>query len=109
MAAEWRPGQCCRGWEARFLSNLAHSLGIGEEGGSFIFYSGYNDHSDSMETTTIQVDTRIRDLLRSFGRKGETYNEIIQNLIKRARYVEYMEECYNILDSKENWVSLDEL
>ena len=62
-----------------------------------------------METTTIQVDTNIRDLLRSFGRKGETYNEIIENLIGRARYVEFMEESYSILDSKENWVSLDEL
>ena len=62
-----------------------------------------------METTTIQVDTRIRDLLRSFGRKGETYNEIIQNLIERARYVDFMEECYRTLESKENWISLDEL
>ncbi len=62
-----------------------------------------------MESTTIQVDTNIRDLLRSFGRKGETYNDIIENLIKRARYVEFMEENYRILDSKENWVTLDEL
>jgi len=62
-----------------------------------------------METTTIQVDTNIRDLLRSFGRKGETYNEIIQNLIERAKYVDFMEESYRILDSKENWISLDEL
>ena len=62
-----------------------------------------------METTTIQVETRIRDMLRSFGRKGETYNKIIEKLIERARYVEFMEENYRILDSKENWVSLDEL
>ena len=62
-----------------------------------------------MESTTIQVDKNIRDLLRSFGRKGDTYNEIISKLIERARYVEFMEESYRILDSKENWVSLDEL
>ncbi len=62
-----------------------------------------------MESTTIQVDKNIRDLLRSYGRKGETYNEIISKLIERARYVEFMEENYRILDSKENWVSLDEL
>lgn len=62
-----------------------------------------------MATTTIQVETKIKDLLKSFGRKGETYNEIIVNLIKRARYVEYMKECYDILDSEKNWTCLDEL
>lgn len=59
--------------------------------------------------TTIQVDTETRDMLKSFGRKGETYNDIIQKLIKIARYVEFMEESYHILDTEENWVNLDEL
>ena len=62
-----------------------------------------------METTTIQVDSKVRDLLRSFGRKGETYNDIILKLIERARYVEFMRESYNILDTEEEWISLDEL
>jgi len=62
-----------------------------------------------MATTTIQVDAKVKDLLKSFGRKGETYNDIIVNLVKRVRYVEYMKECYKILDTEENWVSLEEL
>jgi hypothetical protein len=62
-----------------------------------------------MATTTIQVDVKVKDMLKAFGKKGETYNEIIINLINRAKYVEYMKECYRILDSEENWVSLDEL
>ncbi|UCH88226.1 MAG: hypothetical protein JSV49_08145 [Thermoplasmata archaeon] len=62
-----------------------------------------------MTTTTIQVDSKVRDLLKSFGRKGETYNEIILKLIRRARYIEYMKETYEILDKEEIWVSLDEL
>ena len=62
-----------------------------------------------MEATTIQVDSKVRDLLKSFGRKGETYNDIILKLIERARYIEFMRETYNILDTEENWVSLDEL
>ena len=62
-----------------------------------------------MATTTIQVNTDIRDLLKSLGRKGETYNDIIINLIKRARYMDYMKETYNILDSENKWVDLDEL
>ena len=78
-------------------------------GVSVLYYGRYNNYSDYMETTTIQVDSKVRDLLRSFGRKGETYNDIILKLIERARYVEFMRESYNILDTEENWISLDEL
>lgn len=74
-----------------------------------IYYSRYSNYSDYMETTTIQVDIKVRDLLRSFGRKGETYNDIILKLIERAKYVEFMRETYNIIDTEENWISLDEL
>ena len=63
----------------------------------------------NMETTTIQVNKNIKEMLKSFGRKGETYNEIITKLIERARYVEFMQESYRILDTEENWVKLDEL
>ena len=62
-----------------------------------------------MATTTIQLDTKVRDMLKSFGKKGDTYNDIIIGLIKRSRYVEYMKESYEILDTEDNWVSLDEL
>jgi hypothetical protein len=51
----------------------------------------------------------VRDMLKSFGRKGETYNAIIQKLIKIAKYVDFMEENYHILDTEEKWVKLDEL
>jgi hypothetical protein len=60
-------------------------------------------------TTTIQLEMGIRDVLQSFGRKGETYNEIIKKLIKKARYVDFMDEQYNILENEKNWVSLDDL
>ena len=80
-----------------------------EEGDTYLYYNHYSHYSDSMETTTIQVDTNIRDMLRSFGRKGETYNEIISKLIERARYAEFMDESYSILDTEENWTGLDAL
>ena len=78
-------------------------------GVSFKFYNRHSNYSGYMQATTIQVDTNVRDMLKSFGRKGETYNDIIVKLIDRARYVEFMNECYDILDNEENWVSLDEL
>ena len=62
------------------------------DGKKLINYSNYSNYSDNMSTTTIQVDVKVRDLLRSFGRKGDTYNDIIEKLIERARYVEFMEE-----------------
>ena len=62
-----------------------------------------------MGTTTIQVDSKVRDILKAFGRKGETYNDIIVRLIKRAGYRDYMKECYEILDHEKDWKSLDEL
>ena len=62
-----------------------------------------------MNPTTIQVDTETRDMLKSFGRKGETYNDIIQKLIKIAKYAEFTEESYHILDTEEKWINLDEL
>ena len=62
-----------------------------------------------MQTTTIQVNSHVRDLLKSFGRKGETYNAIIEKLIERARYVDFMQETYEILDTKTGWVKLDDI
>jgi len=73
-------------------------------------YNGYSHYSGSMtSTTTIQVTTQIRDLLKSFGSKGDTYNDIIERLVDRANYVQFMRENYEILDKERNWVSLDEL
>ncbi|MBU7029455.1 MAG: hypothetical protein HXS48_21145 [Theionarchaea archaeon] len=62
-----------------------------------------------MKPTTIQVDTETRDMLKSFGKKGETYDDIIQKLIKIVKYTDFMEENYHILETEENWVNLDEL
>jgi hypothetical protein len=55
-----------------------------------------------MKPTMIQVDTETRDMLKSFGKKDETYNDIIRKLIKIARYADFMEESYHILDTEEN-------
>ncbi len=37
------------------------------------------------EITTIKVRVSTRDLLKSLGRKGETYDEIIRRLIHEAK------------------------
>ncbi len=62
-----------------------------------------------MPITTIQLDRRVKERLRRLGRKGETYNEIVKRVLRKAEYVEFIEEQYAILDSEENWVRLDDL
>lgn len=36
------------------------------------------------DVTTIRVSTDLRDRLRELGKKGETYDEIIERLLKIA-------------------------
>ena len=62
-----------------------------------------------MKTATIQVGTETKDILKSLGKKGEPYNDIIWKLIKMTHYVEFMEESYQILETENNWANLDEL
>jgi chorismate mutase len=59
--------------------------------------------------TTIQVETVIRKRLQALGKKGETYNDIIKRILRKAAYADFMEEQYAILDDEKNWVSLDDL
>ncbi len=60
-------------------------------------------------TTTIQVDKEIRDILKKMGKKGETYSDIIRRLIKKVEYIKFMEEQYEILDNGKEWVSIDKI
>jgi ribose 1,5-bisphosphokinase PhnN len=59
--------------------------------------------------TTIQLEVGVRKRLQSLGRKGETYNDILKRLLRKASYVDFMEEQYVILDNEKNWVPLDDL
>ena len=61
------------------------------------------------EITTIPVRKDTRDMLKSFGRKGETYDQILRELMKNAEYVKFMETQYRILENKEDFIPLDEI
>ncbi len=62
-----------------------------------------------MAITTIPVEKETRERLRSFGRKGETYDQILKRLISLAEYSDFMERQYERLKDKKAFVSLDEL
>jgi len=58
--------------------------------------------------TTIQIQKETREELREFGKKGETYEEVIKKLIEIAKRVEFFEDIDHILETEE-FVSLDEI
>lgn len=61
------------------------------------------------EITTIPVTKTIRDMLKSFGLKGETYDDILRRLMRQVDYDEFMERQYKLLKEKDKFVSLDEI
>ena len=58
--------------------------------------------------TTIAVNEHTRDLLKKFGGKGETYDEILIRVIAFAKKQLFFERQKKIL-SEEEFVSLDAL
>jgi hypothetical protein len=62
-----------------------------------------------MGVTTIPVAKETRERLRYFGKKGETYDQILRRLMSLAEYEGFMEKQYERLKDKQAFVSLDEL
>ncbi len=61
------------------------------------------------EATTIPVTKDVRDRLKKYGTKGETYNDILKRLMDEVDYEVFMERQYKKLEEKEKFVSLDEI
>ena len=59
-----------------------------------------------MATTTIQIPAETRDRLKRFGLKGQTYRDILETLMDRVEYEEFMEEQYNRLQERSRFVPL---
>ncbi len=62
-----------------------------------------------MATTTIPLEKETRNRLRSLGKKGETYDQILKRLMSLADYEEFMERQYERLRDRKAFVSLDDL
>ena len=59
--------------------------------------------------TTIPLEKETRERLRSFGRKGETYDQVLRRLISIAEHEEFMTLQYERLKDKSAFVNLDEI
>ena len=63
---------------------------------------------DMGETTTIPLTKETRDLLKRYGQKGETYDELIRRLLQVAERVEFARRQKRILEEEE-FVRLDQV
>jgi hypothetical protein len=61
-----------------------------------------------MEETTIQIKKITREKLKKIGSKGQTYDEIIENLLEIGKRVMFFDELDKIADSEE-FIPLDRL
>ena len=61
------------------------------------------------EITTIPVTKEVRDMLKSYGTKGETYDNILRRIMKQVDIEDFMERQYKRLQEKDKFVSLDEI
>ncbi len=61
-----------------------------------------------MELTTIQVSKETREKLKKLGRKSQTYDEIIENLLEINRKALFFIELDRIADTEE-FAPLDKL
>ena len=61
-----------------------------------------------MEQTTIQISKETREKLKKVGRKGQTYDEIIENLLEISKKAIFFNELDRIADTEE-FVPLDSL
>jgi hypothetical protein len=61
-----------------------------------------------MSATTIAVSSETKELLRQFGKKVESYNNIIRKLIKEAGWKKLDKRWNKILENDE-FISLDGL
>jgi predicted CopG family antitoxin len=57
-----------------------------------------------MENTTIAISNEVRDKIKEFGNKGETYSEIIARLLESAR----KRMLHDLLMNEEGTVTIEE-
>ncbi len=61
------------------------------------------------EMTTIPVTKDTRDILKTLGRKGETYDQILRRLISQVRWEEFVQRQYAKLEDRSKFVPLEEI
>ena len=61
-----------------------------------------------MEQTTIQISKETREKLKEIGRKGQSYDDIIEKLLEVSRKVMFFNELDGIAENEE-FIALDKV
>jgi hypothetical protein len=80
---------------------------------NYKYYNDYNNYNcynkgDLMSNTTISITQETKKALLKLGTKGETYDSIIRELIKRYAWKK-LDDQWNKILAKDEFISLDEL
>ncbi|WP_199724060.1 hypothetical protein [Methanohalophilus sp. RSK] len=59
--------------------------------------------------TTIPTTKAIRDRLKNYGHKGETYSDILTRMMDLIDREKFMDRMYKRLEEKDQFVSIDEM
>ena len=57
-----------------------------------------------MESTTIAISRRLKEQLKEFGDKGESYSEILARLVRNAK----ARQLHDLLMNEEDTITIDE-
>ena len=71
-------------------------------------YHGIHSDHRMARVTTISLRKETKDMLRKLGSKGQTYDEVIRELIERASIKE-LDARWNRILEEEEFIPLDEL
>lgn len=65
-------------------------------------------HNAAVPNTTIALDAKTRDRLRSFGQAGMSYDQILQAIMDEVDRERFVAEIHRIADNTTDWVELDD-
>jgi len=72
-------------------------------------YNYYNNGDNMSEYAMISVHKDTRELLKSYGSKGETYDTLIRKMLSIVSHAQIMETHYQRLKEKDQFIPLSEL
>lgn len=73
-----------------------------------IYYNCYNYYKMG-DYAMIPVHQETKEMLKSYGLKGETYDQLVRKLLSIADHAQIMETHYQRLGEKDEFVSLEDL
>ncbi|MHB8585060.1 MAG: DUF7557 family protein [Thermoplasmatota archaeon] len=62
-----------------------------------------------MASTSIPLDSKVRDRLKAYGTAGMSYNDILTRLMDEHDRDDFLREIRRELDETKEWVDLEDL